>query len=128
MRLTNAEKWILAATLLFLVLTIGYHLGRKRSPAEFAVRTAAEELQRSPDAETPGQPDPAPLPAAGKININTAGKDELRSLSGIGDALSERIIAYRDEHGPFERIEDITKVPGIGSGTFEGLRDQICVD
>ena len=128
MRLTKAEKWILAATLLFLVLTAGYHLGRKRSPAEFSVRTATEEPRQSTDPALPGETDPAAQREIGKININTADKDALCTLSGIGDALSERIIAYRAEHGPFARIEDITMVPGIGSGTFEGLRDQICVD
>ena len=128
MKVTKAEKWVLAVTLLFLVLTVGYHLGRKRSPAEFSVRTATEETGQSQSWETPDRGENVQRPAAGKININTAEKDELCALPGIGETLSERIVAYREANGPFARIEDITKVSGIGSGTFEALREQICVD
>ena len=50
MKVTKAEKWILAVTLLFLVLTAGYLLGRRSTPAEFTVRSAAEAL---PEEEPP---------------------------------------------------------------------------
>ncbi|OQY58312.1 MAG: hypothetical protein B6245_12505 [Desulfobacteraceae bacterium 4572_88] len=64
------------------------------------------------------------LPAAEKIDINTASAKELTQLQGIGPALAERIVEYRNNHGPFEKPEDITKVKGIGAKTFEGFRDQ----
>ena len=124
MKLTKAEKWVLGVTLLFLVLTAGYQIGRKRVPAEFTVRTAAEALpEETPAVRT------EELPAEGaKVNINTAGAEELRTLDGIGETLAERIIAYREEHGPFAAAEDITNVSGIGEGTLEKLRDRICTD
>lgn len=75
---------------------------------------------------------PIQLPAsrAGSllVNINTADTIELESLPGIGPALAERIVEYRNTNGPFSRIEDITDVPGIGPKTFEGMRDLITVD
>lgn len=63
----------------------------------------------------------------GRINLNTAGKEELMQLSGIGEARAEAIVAYRTEHGPFRRIEDIMKVSGIKEAAFEKIRDDITV-
>ncbi len=65
------------------------------------------------------------LPAAEKIDINSASVKELTKLHRIGPALAERIVEYREKHGPFENPEDITKVKGIGAKTFEGFRDRI---
>jgi len=54
-----------------------------------------------------------------KININTASVDELTQLKYIGPELAERIVKYRTEHGPFEQVEDITKVKGIGAKALD---------
>ncbi|SEG00485.1 competence protein ComEA [Caloramator fervidus] len=62
-----------------------------------------------------------------KININTAGLEELKSLPRIGDALAQRIIEYRQKNGPFRRIEDIKNVSGIGDKMFENIKDKITV-
>ena len=50
-----------------------------------------------------------------KININTASAKELQKLEGVGHTVAERIVHYREEHGPFKRGEDLRKVEGIGS-------------
>lgn len=63
----------------------------------------------------------------GRVNLNTAGKEELMQLSGIGEARAEAIMAYRTEHGKFQRIEDIMKVSGIKEAAFEKIRDDITV-
>ena len=62
-----------------------------------------------------------------RININTAGKEALMELPGIGAAYAERIIQYRAENGPFSSIEEITNVKGIGEKTFEKFKDRICI-
>ncbi|MCK8826040.1 MBL fold metallo-hydrolase [Fuchsiella alkaliacetigena] len=62
-----------------------------------------------------------------KININIASKAELQELGGVGAAIAERIIEYRENVGSFERIEDIKKVNGIGSGRFEEIKDEITI-
>lgn len=62
------------------------------------------------------------------VNINTAGIDELDTLPGIGEAKARDIIAYREKHGRFNRIEDIMKVPGIKQNRFESIKDYITVD
>ncbi len=64
----------------------------------------------------------------GKIRINTASVDELQKLHGIGPSKAAAIVAYRDENGPFQAIEELTQVPGIGEKTLENMREQIVVD
>lgn len=63
-----------------------------------------------------------------KININTASAKELLKLSQIGEKKAGAIVAYRDEHGSFTTIEDITKVKGIGDKIFEKIKDHITVE
>lgn len=67
-------------------------------------------------------------PQNGKININTASKNLLVSINGIGDKIAERIIKYREENGKFETIEDIMKINGIGDSKFEDIKDYITVE
>lgn len=62
-----------------------------------------------------------------KVNINRAGVEELITLPGIGPALAQRILDYREQHGPFRSIEDIQNVSGIGPKRFQELKDLISV-
>ncbi len=59
----------------------------------------------------------------GKINVNCASAAELERLPGIGEVLAERIVAYRQEHGPFASIDELVKVRGIGEDTIERIRE-----
>lgn len=61
----------------------------------------------------------------GKVSINTATKEELMTLTGIGEAKADAIISYRNENGLFENIEDIKNVSGIGDSIFEKIKDNI---
>lgn len=63
----------------------------------------------------------------GKVNLNTASKEELLSLTGIGDVKADSIIKYREEHGSFQSVEDIKKIEGIKDGVFNKIKDQITV-
>ncbi len=87
-------------------------------------------------------PPPSPTPIAaslsgstesgqlghGLININTASAAELDALPGIGPVYAARIIAYREDHGPFSSPADIVQVKGIGTATYEKLKSRITVD
>ena len=65
---------------------------------------------------------------SGKINLNTADTETLKTLSGIGDAKAQAIIAWREENGSFSSIEDIMQVPGIKESTFTKIKDKIAVE
>ncbi len=67
----------------------------------------------------------APVGADAKININTAGVKELMGLSGIGHKVAERIVEYRDAHGPFKKPEDLKKVEGVGQGVWDRNRERV---
>ena len=59
------------------------------------------------------------------ININTANKEQLMKISGVGKTKAEAIIAHREKNGDFKKKEDITKVRGIGKSTFDKIKDKI---
>lgn len=63
----------------------------------------------------------------GLVNINTAAKEELMTLPGIGETKAQRIIEYRETHGRFFDIEALKNVPGIKSGTYDALKEFITV-
>lgn len=63
----------------------------------------------------------------GKVNLNTAGKEELMALSGIGESRAEAILKYREEHGRFQSIEEIKEIEGIKEGIFDRIKEQITV-
>ena len=64
---------------------------------------------------------------AAKVNINKASVEELTTLKGIGPSYAQKIVDYRTKGGPFEKAEDITNVPGIGTKTWEANKDKITV-
>ena len=59
------------------------------------------------------------------VNVNTASKEELQTLTGIGPSLAQAIIDYRAEHGDFTAAEDLLNVKGIGEAKLEGFRAEI---
>jgi competence protein ComEA len=77
-----------------------------------------------------GQP-PGPQAPAGTgealVNVNTATIDQLESLPGIGPTLAQRIIDYREEHGPFRSVDELLNVSGIGDQTLAELRPKVTV-
>lgn len=60
-----------------------------------------------------------------KININSASKEELMTLSGIGESKAAQILSYREENGRFKKIEDIMNISGIKEGVFAKIKDRI---
>ena len=62
-----------------------------------------------------------------KVNINKASKEELYSINGISEAIAEKIIEYRETNGEFKSIEEVMLVSGIGTKTYEKIRDFITI-
>ncbi len=67
-------------------------------------------------------------PANKLVNINTATKDELMTLPGIGESKADAIIKYRENNGPFQSTEDITNIPGIKEGVYNNIKEHIVVN
>lgn len=65
--------------------------------------------------------------AAAAVNINTATKEELMTLKGVGDKRAQEIIDYRKKNGNFKSIDDLEKVPGIGPGLMKQIRSEVTV-
>ena len=62
-----------------------------------------------------------------KININTAGEDELMKITGIGESTAKKIIEYRNQNGRFKTRDDIKKIPGIGDSKYNNMKEEIRV-
>ena len=88
--------------------------------SEIYFRSGEEETQA-------GEPGQAEVDSnSGLVNINTATREQLMTLPGIGEATADAIISYR-ETTPFQRIEDIMNVSGIGESKYNRIKDLICV-
>ena len=64
-------------------------------------------------------------PQVAPININTATKEQLEELPGIGPSKAAAIIEFRQKHGPFNSLEDLLDVPGIGPSTLENIKSMV---
>lgn len=62
-----------------------------------------------------------------KVNLNTASRDELMTLSGVGESKADAILSYRESNGAFKKIEDIMNIPGIKDGVFNKIKESITV-
>lgn len=62
-----------------------------------------------------------------KVNLNTADKEKLMTLPGVGESKADSIIRYRTENGRFKKIEDVMEITGIKEGLFEKIKDSITV-
>ena len=114
-KVTKTEIFLLVLTLLFAALSAAlFFTGRPQS--EGYTVTA----QRGDDS--PRQPESCPL------NINTATAGQLETLDGIGQVLAQRIVDYREAHGPFRSVEELIAVEGIGEGKLEKLRELVTVE
>lgn len=110
-KLSAAARWVLAV-----VLAAGAAM-----LLCFALRCAAMERLSPIPRETPAGAENR----AERINVNTAGLEELMTLPGIGQVRAQAILDDRAQNGPFRYPEDLVRVKGIGEGTLTGILDQI---
>ncbi len=137
---SNYRK-IVICLIAVLLFGIGFWILKRRHPELFLgkpdlIVNERRELNEStpptgssiPSVDTEPATLSAPSPhesTDGRIDINTATLEAFESLPGIGPAIAERIISYRNINGRFDVIEDLTEVSGIGDKTIEKLRDKI---
>ena len=73
------------------------------------------------------KPAPGQKAGAAKVNVNTAGAEELQTLPGVGPATAKAIVAWREENGRFRSVDDLLDVSGIGKATLAKFRDRVSV-
>lgn len=116
-RFLAKSEWgllILTAVFLCLMAAVLFAVSPRGTAADYTITT------RTPPADV--TPEALPL-----LDLNTATAQELEALDGIGPALAERIVQYREENGPFTAVEELLYVQGIGPATLERFRDEITV-
>ena len=64
-------------------------------------------------------------PQAAPVDINVAGVEELMSVPGIGQAIAQRIVEYRDKNGAYGSVDDLLKIQGIGEKSLAKIRDHL---
>ncbi len=105
------------------------NLARKLNDGEAIViptRKAPAAASTAVSTSSPGSPGATARP--GKINLNVATVEQLDTLPGIGPALAQRIVDYRNQNGPFKKIEEVKNVKGIGDSLFDGIKTLITTD
>ena len=135
-------------TCIFAAFTLGFLAGRMSAPGDTIVTRLAEVpgAQTEPTSgsadtrsfsaasateSTASGPAPEAVPETtdtGRININTATASQLDSLPGIGPVLAQRIIDYREAHGPFTALAQLMQVEGIGEKRLSAILDLITIE
>ena len=128
--ISRYEKAALGLTAAFLLFTGGWFYARQSAAQPYTVTVSQSAPEESPAPAASGSEEERPdsLLEGEVIDINSAPAEDLERLPGIGEKRAAAIIAYREEHGPFRIVEDITNVSGIGEGILSQIIDYITVE
>ena len=136
----RAVNLLLALTLLFVGITVGFSWGKNTSRAPVIISATPQETQTvntanasttvtviaptdNEDIQKTDSPGETASPFTGPVDINTADLDALMTLPGIGEELAQRILDYRQKNGNFQSLEELTNVNGIGTKRLEAILD-----
>ena len=122
----KAMQWLIAVTLVFAALTVGFFLGRNVNFGEIRLSSVSQDSQIIPTTQAPTQAT-EPTTQESQQVTQPASLEQLQALEGIGPVLAQRIIDYRTEHGPFASIADLANVNGIGDKRLDTIWDDITV-
>lgn len=134
----KAEYLMLTLTALCLAFFLGYHFGTSSTGSlrintvPVAPRVDPSASQAASDGTEAADPtlqetEVASTDAQLLIDLNTATKEELMLLEGIGEKTAQSILSYREQHGSFTDISQLLKVEGIGEKKFAAIREQVTV-
>ena len=91
------------------------------------VTSAVSDSEEEAPTSSENKADIEEMYSDGAININVADAEVLDKLDGIGEKTAQKIVEYRTENGPFETVDELLEVSGIGEAKLEAIRDEICV-
>lgn len=124
--MTAQERWLIVVVA---SLVLFGSAARRFRPAPVPGETPAAEAPITPGGAAPdtARVGEAQSDGAGPVDLNRCEAAELERLPGLGPVKARRVIEWRETHGPFETVEDLTKVRGIGPKTLGRLRSRLTV-
>lgn len=106
---------------------VGLNQAAKVSDGQQIYVPSQEEAEKPDFVNSTENSDSAAGKTQGKVNLNTASKEELMTLSGIGEVKADAILRYRSEKGRFQSVEEVKSIEGIKEGVYQKIKDQITV-
>ncbi len=120
------DRWVLTWLLVPMAVMIALHGWRWTETERSTVSVARAVPIVEPRVETPNaSPTPQPAAYVFQVDVNAATWIEWAQLDGIGEKLAKRIVADRADHGPFQSVEDLRRVKGIGAKTLDKMRPHL---
>ena len=113
-RLSPTERVVLILMLIAILVLVAYRIFDAVPKAESGVVIEQAAASSAPAEDAP-------------VDLNAADRAALLTLPGIGESKADAILAYREEHGPFKKLDDLLNVSGIGPSIVDGLRDRVVV-
>ncbi len=123
MKFSRLERCVVLLLAVFVAFLAGWTVSDRTRAESFTVRTETAAGPAEPPAAVA-----AAAPASELLDLNTASQAELEALPEIGPTRAQAIVEYREENGPFDYVEELVDVPGIGESTLESVLDYLTVE
>ena len=121
---------LVLVTVAFAAFTLGFFLGRNQNQSQVQLSVPPQmSAPRNPTipAQKESLPDTTQPAVEFPIDLNSATQEELMALPGIGETYARRILDYREKNGPYQAVEELLNVEGIGENRLESIYDLVTI-